>query len=171
VDTPGRSAFEDGSTVYSPDLRTDPRFEGYSSEIVTRTPIRAVLSFGLRLHDEPLGVISFYSATPDGFPQDAQDRARLLADHATIAIDAASSATTADHLRIALESSRTIGAAIGILVERYRVTPEQAFHMLRTASSRTNQKLSRVAEDLVRTASTSGPEPVDEGYGWAAPSA
>lgn len=171
VNSPGRLAFENAAMVYSPDVSTDARFEGYSSEIVARTPIRAVLSFGLRLHDEPLGVISFYSATPDGFAQDAQDRARLLADHATIAIDAASSASTADHLRVALESSRTIGAAVGILVERYRVTPEQAFHMLRTASSRTNHKLSRVAEDLLRSASTPPPEPVDEGYGWTAPSA
>ena len=55
-------------------------------------------------------------------------------------------------LEEALKSSRTIGAAIGIIMGSRRVTERVAFEALRTASSHSNRKLREVAADLVTAA-------------------
>ena len=55
------------------------------------------------------------------------------------------------HLRIALETNRRIGIAIGVLMALRRVDEETAFELLKTASSRRNVKLRVVAEEVIRT--------------------
>ena len=55
------------------------------------------------------------------------------------------------HLETALASARRIGAAIGILMARCRITDEQAFALLRTASQLTHRKLRDIAEEVVFT--------------------
>lgn len=147
--SPGLTAFSEGAKVYCPNLAAQSVWASYASEMVQRTPIRSVLSFGLRLHDHPLGVLTFYSATAGGFDEDAQRRGSLLADHATIAIDAATSAESADSLKAALESSRVIGAAMGVLAERHAMTTDDAFDLLRLVSNRTNRKISDLAEEFI----------------------
>jgi GAF domain-containing protein len=57
----------------------------------------------------------------------------------------------AEHLEVALRTNRTIGTAIGVLVATLRLDPDEAFRLLRAASSTTNRKLREVAEDVVHT--------------------
>jgi AmiR/NasT family two-component response regulator len=54
-------------------------------------------------------------------------------------------------LRAALESSRTIGLAMGILMERYSLTPELAFAHLRRLSMERNQKIRDLAAEMARS--------------------
>jgi ANTAR domain len=56
-----------------------------------------------------------------------------------------------DNLERALLTHRRIGMAIGILLERLRVTEEQAFDVLRRESMRQNVRLAQVAEQVVHT--------------------
>jgi hypothetical protein len=56
-----------------------------------------------------------------------------------------------DNLERALASSRRIGAALGILMYRHKVTIDQAFELLRVASQVTHRKLRDVAEDVLAT--------------------
>ena len=58
---------------------------------------------------------------------------------------------TADNLTRALDHSRAIGMAMGILMARHRLTDEQAFAALRRASQDSNRKLYLVASDVVET--------------------
>jgi AmiR/NasT family two-component response regulator len=58
---------------------------------------------------------------------------------------------TADNLTRALDHSRAIGMAMGILMARHRLTDEQAFAALRRASQDSNRKLYLVAWDVVET--------------------
>ena len=53
------------------------------------------------------------------------------------------------HLERALETSRSIGAAIGIVMSTEKVTRERAFDMLRTASQDQNRKLHQIADDVI----------------------
>ena len=55
------------------------------------------------------------------------------------------------HLEAAIASRTIIGQAEGILMERHRLSPEQAFQRLRTTSQHLNQKLREVAAELVAT--------------------
>ena len=48
-------------------------------------------------------------------------------------------------------SNRRIGMAVGILMERHRLTEEQAFDRLRDLSQRRNVKLRDLAEQMIYT--------------------
>jgi ANTAR domain len=59
-------------------------------------------------------------------------------------------------LHAALESREVIGQAKGILMERYRLTPDAAFALLARASQDTNVKLREVAAELCQTGALPG---------------
>ncbi len=56
-----------------------------------------------------------------------------------------------ENLERALTSSRRIGAAMGVLMYRHKVTIDQAFELLRVASQVSHRKLRDVAEDVLAT--------------------
>ncbi len=56
-----------------------------------------------------------------------------------------------DHLCRALDSSRTIGAAVGIVMQQLHLTQPHAFDFLVAASQHLNVKLHDVAADILET--------------------
>jgi hypothetical protein len=74
----------------------------------------------------------------------------------------------AGNMRKALESSRMIGAAVGIIMAFYGVTETGAFELLKKASMANSVKLRSVAEDVVLTGSAAGLPP-RESAGQGAP--
>jgi ANTAR domain-containing protein len=68
----------------------------------------------------------------------------------------AEAATEIRQLLTALDSREVIGQAKGILMERYRLTPDGAFALLARASQDTNVKLRAVAAELCRTGALPG---------------
>jgi AmiR/NasT family two-component response regulator len=63
-----------------------------------------------------------------------------------------------------LVTRELIGQAQGILIERERISADQAFHVLRQASQHLNVKLREVARDLIDTGErpdTGSPRPGD----------
>jgi DNA-binding response OmpR family regulator len=65
------------------------------------------------------------------------------------AVDAAE--TTVGQLRQALQSNRTTGTAVGIVMARYELDPERAFKVLIRTSQQSNRKLHDIAAEVVRT--------------------
>jgi AmiR/NasT family two-component response regulator len=61
------------------------------------------------------------------------------------------------NLHQALSSRDVIGQAKGILMERLRITPDEAFDALRRSSQRLNVKLREVAATLAETGETQDP--------------
>jgi DNA-binding response OmpR family regulator len=57
--------------------------------------------------------------------------------------------TVAGQLRQALASNRTIGTAIGIVMARYGLAADRAFHTLVRISQQSNRKLREVADEIV----------------------
>jgi curved DNA-binding protein CbpA len=55
-----------------------------------------------------------------------------------------------NQLRIARDSNRRIGIAMGIVMNRLHVNDEQAFDVLRRTSQNTNRKVRDVAEDVIQ---------------------
>ena len=66
-----------------------------------------------------------------------------------LAVDAAE--TTVGQLRQALQSNRTTGTAVGIVMSRYELNAELAFQALRRTSQQSNRKLHEIAAEVVRT--------------------
>jgi AmiR/NasT family two-component response regulator len=79
------------------------------------------------------------------------DAAELLAEARS---DLAVATAHAEDLERALVSNCRIGMAMGSLIERHRLTEEQAFGRLRELSQRSNVKLRDVAEQLIYTGDT-----------------
>jgi signal transduction histidine kinase/DNA-binding response OmpR family regulator len=64
--------------------------------------------------------------------------------------------TTVGQLRQALQSNRTIGTAVGILMTRYDLEPKRAFQVLVRTSQQNNRKMNDIAEELLRTGELPG---------------
>ena len=75
-------------------------------------------------------------------------------ERATAQSDLAAATARTEHLERALVSNRQIGIAMGILMERHRLTQEQAFDRLRHLGQRSNVKLRDVAEQIIYTGDT-----------------
>lgn len=153
---PGWWAFENGAVCHSPDLTVENRFGDYAANMVARTPIRSVLAVPLVGGGDVVGVVTFYDARPRAFGDEEVDRALMVASFAGVALATAKAEDRADNLEAALHSSRTIGAAVGVLVERHRLTDDQAFDLLRRCSMCANRKLSDLADLLVHTGDLPG---------------
>lgn len=107
-----------------------------------------MLAVQLFVEDANLGALNIYATEPDAFTEHDESIAMLLAVHAAVAM---TSHTTESNLRIALESRDTVGQAKGILMERYKISAVEAFHLLVVASQRTHRKLRDVADTLATT--------------------
>lgn len=71
----------------------------------------------------------------------------MLASHAAVAL---ADARTIDQLEDAMKTRHAIGEAMGILMERHRLSEDEAFNVLRRISQQHNIKLRDVAH-RVRT--------------------
>jgi transcriptional regulator with GAF, ATPase, and Fis domain len=107
---------------------------------------RSVLSVGLRTPTSTVGALTLYDEAPDRFTARDAARSQLYADHAAIAI---ASARTESTLWEAIETRKLIGQAQGILMERFELTGEQSFAVLRRYSQDSNVKLRDVAQKLI----------------------
>jgi PAS domain S-box-containing protein len=94
-------------------------------------------------------------AVPRTVSTDERALAAMLGDLLATALDRAFRESghlhTEEHLRRALDGQRTVAHAVGILMERHRLTHQVAFDRLRTISNQRNIKLRELAERLVET--------------------
>lgn len=103
-------------------------------------------------------VLTFYGRCPDDFGQASIAAAQVFAAPITVALQAVDRTQS---LQRGLESRDVIGQAKGMLMERHRVGPEEAFSRLVRASQESNVRLVDVAAWLVGKArSASTPEEV-----------
>lgn len=141
-----------GSTVYASDLVDDARWPAFTPAAVA-AGIRTVLAHTLSA--EKPGALNLYAALPEAFGVHARAQAALFATLARLALDSAQERALDEergsNLAEALRTRELIGQAQGILMERERITGDQAFGVLRQASQHLNVKLREVAATLVET--------------------
>jgi GAF domain-containing protein len=139
--------------LYGDDLETDLRWFRFAPQAV-RVGIRSVLALPLAANSQ-LGALNLYARYPGAFAVFDRAKAAILASLAGLALSVAHShedeERRADNLRAALASREIIGEAQGILMERERMTADQAFAVLRRASQHLNIKVREVAQNLVDT--------------------
>lgn len=149
-------------SVYVADLTEDARWPRFGPAAV-EAGLRSVLTYRLIDGGDTLGALVLYARLPGAF--NATDRAQglIFAAHAGMALEISkaqqSERDRTDNLQAALISRELIGQAQGILMERERVTADQAFDLLRRSSQRLNVKLRDVAQELVDTGSVPGEDP------------
>lgn len=146
------------SPASSADLATGDGPWPAFAEAAVQLGIRSVLAFPFPRADGPASALNLYAELPAAFG--ATDRAKglLLATLAGVAFDAANvlehETRRTQNLLEALQTRELIGQAQGILMERERITADQAFALLRHSSQHLNVKLREVARTLVETGET-----------------
>lgn len=111
-----------------------------------RLGVRSMMALRLFRDQDVLGVLNLYSVTHDVIDADTQALARMFAPHAAVAY---SRSLQVHHLRRAVETRELVGQAVGIAMERYGLTSDQAFNYLVRVSSTSETKLREVAQRLV----------------------
>ena len=134
-------------TVRLPDMRTEQRWPKFTRR-VAEYGIGSMLCLQLYVHGDNLGALNLYSSCPDAFSDESEHVGLLLASHAAVAL---ASAQREEHLLQAVETRDLIGQAKGVLMERYKITSDQAFSLLIRASQNTNLKLRDIADHLTAT--------------------
>lgn len=110
---------------------------------------RSLLSVGLATADPAFGALNVYSRETGAFSdRDDVDLVILFATHAALAL---SSTRRLSGLETAVTSRHLIGAAQGILMERYDLDLDRSFALLQRLSSTTNTKVVDLARELVTT--------------------
>jgi hypothetical protein len=140
-------ALYEARVVRVPDLSTETRWPVFATRAVD-LGVGSALSFQLYVAGDSLGALNLYSRDAAAFDDGSEYVGSLFAAHAAVAM---AGARKEDQLTEAIATRDLIGQAKGILIERYKITGEQAFALLIRVSQRTNTKLRDVAEYLVRS--------------------
>ena len=134
-------------TVLVEDMATEDRWPRFSPRAL-ELGAASMLSFQLYVEGDNLGALNLYSRRPHSFDDDSQQIGLLFASHAAIAF---ANAEKVRHLTVAVDRRDLVGQAKGILMERFKITADQAFTLLTRASQQSNRKLYDVAEELTET--------------------
>ncbi|WP_292988683.1 GAF and ANTAR domain-containing protein [Mycobacterium sp.] len=147
------------ASIHVDDLAVDQRWPEFAAAGL-ELGIHSMLCVPLWVDDRRLGSLSLYARSPVAFDDSAKRLADLYATHGALAL---LEAQRADQLQRAIASRDLIGQAKGVLMERHRITADQAFALLRGASQRLNVKVADIAESVA----TTGDLPPLEGAGSA----
>jgi GAF domain-containing protein len=143
----------DGTHVHRTDqVGTDPRWPIFGRLAAEQTAVASMLSHRLFLEeDNVLGALNLYSRKPGAFSALSESTLDVLAAHVAVALENARHRDENENLRRALESNRTIGVALGVLMTRHSITRDDAFGLLRIASQHTHQRLATIAQTVADT--------------------
>jgi GAF domain-containing protein len=152
---PCLDCFRSGTAVMVPDIAGPdamarwPRFSAQAREM----GFAAVHAIPMRLRDQVIGTLNLFSAGPGALEPAVARAARALVDVATIGIlqerATREQGIVAGQLQVALNSRVMIEQAKGVLAERLRITPDQAFLVLRQYSRNNNRPLTQLAADVI----------------------
>ncbi|MFE0514798.1 GAF and ANTAR domain-containing protein [Streptomyces sp. NPDC058964] len=138
---------DDGRVYRIPDLTEPqpkwPRFAPAACDL----GFGSMMGFLLYTHDDDFGALNLYSHRPGVFTPASETAGWMFASHAAVAL---ASARTQDQLEHALDTRHAIGEAMGILMERHRLSESDAFAVLRRLSQNHNIKLRDVAHHIRR---------------------
>jgi GAF domain-containing protein len=150
------------------DTRTETRWPDYA-RVAAERGNGSSLSVPLVIdQDEQVtGALNIYARQPDAFDDASRSAATRFGPYAAVAAGNLyayqSARDLADNLQIALESRAVIDQAKGVLIERYKLTPDQAFQLLARASMNVNRKVRDIADHLVHTGELLGTSPRGDG--------
>jgi GAF domain-containing protein len=134
------------------DVATDDRWPEFALE-ASRLGVRSMMCFQLFVAGDQLGALNMYSRAGSAFDDESQDIGLLFASHAAVAL---AGAEHEEHLRAGMDSRDLIGQAKGILMERHRLTADQAFGVLAHVSQDMNRKLVDIAAEVTVTGAVPG---------------
>lgn len=153
---PCLSALVERRIVQIDSMDEEPRWQNFCP-LALAAGIHSLMAIPLGANGEAAGAINFYSRMPRSFSALDRSLATLFAAQASVAVDNARTFADlkserdkmAQRLQEALRSRAMIDQAVGVIMEREGLSPEEAFRMLRSASQRINVKVRDIAAEIV----------------------
>ncbi|GGB35539.1 hypothetical protein GCM10011492_27720 [Flexivirga endophytica] len=127
------------------DMRSETRWPRWAPAAAD-LGFRSILSVRLDTPERTLGGLNLYARDPYAFDNTDVMIASIFARHAANALTAT---RRTDGMQTALRTRQAIGIAQGMLMQRYGLTLDQSFELLRRYSNQENIKLRVLAEQLV----------------------
>jgi GAF domain-containing protein len=151
---PCLDAGRSGEVFVVRDMHAEERWPDYAAH-VAKLGVLSSLSIPLPFQGATIGALNNYARHRGAFGEPDVPLGEEVAAFVAIAVGNAEAAARATddvaNMRQAMASRAVIEQAKGILMERYKITAEQAFTLLTHASQRSNVKLRDVAEELTAT--------------------
>lgn len=126
----------------------EQRWPEYNARAVN-LGLRAQIAVRLQGQEKQLVGLNLYSTSHDEFDAGSVGVAEQFAIHAGLALG---QVRREEQLNTAIGTRTIIGTAVGVLIERYGLSREQAFSYLTREASHENRKVRMVAADLVEAA-------------------
>jgi GAF domain-containing protein len=142
---PCLEAVTDDFSYVSNDLATDDRWPRWGPR-AAQLGVGSVIAVQLTDTTNVLGALNMYGDGPRAFSTNDVDLAITYGIHATTAMRTARLVTG---LESALRSRHEIGLAQGILMQKFRLTPDRSFEALRRVSNDRNVPLRDLARQVV----------------------
>ncbi|NIK59061.1 GAF and ANTAR domain-containing protein [Kribbella shirazensis] len=130
------------------DVATDPRWPAYGPR-AAELGVGSQLAFQFRAEPHVRGGVNMYATKPHQLTLETCQLGGLFANLAAVALGWSRQDETMNE---ALRTRNLIGQAIGIVMERYRLTSDRAFAFLVRTSQQGNLKLYDVAAGVVADA-------------------
>src|SRR3954466_2630961 len=161
---PCLNAARTGQLTEIADTRTESRWPDYARQAAEHGNLSS-LSIPLLIDadQQVTGALNIYARQPDAFNDESRSAATRFGPYASVAAGNLyayqSARDLADNLQTALESRAVIDQSKGVLIERYKLTSDQAFQQLTQASMNANRKVRDIADELVHTGELPGAQP------------
>jgi GAF domain-containing protein len=134
-----------GTEIVATNMATDDRWPHYGPS-AGELGIVGQVSLPLRCGGKNWGALNLYSLTTSGFDDVSLETAELMAGSASALLGLSHQVVS---LSAALATRTSIGAAIGVVMERYGVDQNSAFDVLVRKSQHANVKLRLVAQQIL----------------------
>jgi hypothetical protein len=161
-------AAAEGEPVEVLDMRSDSRWPRFG-EAAVRHGCLSSLSLPFPLHEGVSGALNIYARSPAAFDEESRAFAGRFASYGAVVagnmLVYESALDRAKNLEAALVSRAVIDQAKGILMERFKLTADQAFRALAQVSMETNTKVRDIAERFIETGELRGDQPGGRGAG------
>lgn len=146
------TAARDGETVISGSLGADPRWRRFGGRIA-RMGVHSAVSLPLITSDKVVGAMNVYAHARNVFDQRAAELGEMFAAPAAVAVQNAQmledTRRLAARLQQALDTRMVIERAVGIVMSRSGVDPDEARSRLIALSQQEHTKLVEIAQNIV----------------------
>ncbi|MGJ3189610.1 GAF and ANTAR domain-containing protein [Paenarthrobacter nitroguajacolicus] len=154
---PCLTAMDKLTSVLVPDLRGEYRWPDYVAAAADQG-LRSILSVPLLVEGDTRAALNLYSEQTNAFSDDDVERAEVFASHAAkslrLALKIAQLSDARNDLAAAMQSRTVIDLAVGAIMAQNHCSQDEAFTILRTASSNRNIKLRHLAESIISAVSS-----------------
>lgn len=141
------ASWDEGDVYVVDDVADDRRWPTWGPR-GAELGLSSMLAVRLFTTRESVGALNLYSYRPREYDTDDVLAARIVAARVSAALAVA---RHEENLEQAIDARHRVGLAQGILMERYGLSVDRAFEVLRRYSQDQNRKLRVVAEEIIAT--------------------